>query len=350
MPSADGSQLFTKPHRRFNPLTGEYVLVSPHRTQRPWLGEVASNNIVALPTYDPGCYLCPGNARTGGAHNPNYDATFTFPNDYPALLTDRSDSTFGSGLLNASPVAGECRVICYSPRHDLTLATMSGTEVEAVVDAWCTQTADLGAHYAWVQIFQNQGAMMGASNPHPHGQVWAQDALPEIASKEDLSQREYANQHARPLLVDYLAQEREDKQRVILETQHWLAVVPFWALWPYETLLMPKRHVLRLPDLDQSERRDLSMVMNQLMVRYDNLFQSPFPYSLGWHSAPFTPGDNSHWQLHAHIFPPLLRSAQIKKFMVGYEMLAEPQRDLSAEQAAARLLDLPSVHYSQRLA
>jgi UDPglucose--hexose-1-phosphate uridylyltransferase len=333
------------PHRRFNPLTGEYVLVSPHRAKRPWQGQVEKLPADDRPAYDPACYLCPGNTRTGGATNPDYKHTYVFSNDFPALLAEApAAGESGSPLFRTESVRGTARVICFSPRHDLTLPLMSVAEVRQVVDTWAEQIADLGLIYRWVQIFENKGAVMGSSMPHPHGQIWALDTLPNEPYKEDVQQRAYAEENGRVLLVDYADQEVEKQERIVVENEHWLAVVPFWAVWPFETLLLPRRHVLRLPDLQNNERDALAEILKSLLTKYDNLFETSFPYSMGWHGAPY--GAYDYWQLHAHFYPPLLRSATVKKFLVGFEMLAEVQRDLTAEQAAARLRALSDLHYT----
>jgi UDPglucose--hexose-1-phosphate uridylyltransferase len=337
-----------QPHRRRNPLTGEWVLVSPHRTQRPWLGQVEQSPADARPSYDPHCYLCPGNERAAGTQNPEYHSTYVFTNDFAALLPDTPEQDIGDHpLLQAHGERGTSRVICFSPRHDLHLARMNPADIRPVVEAWASQTAELGQHYRWVQLFENRGAAMGASNPHPHGQVWAGSALPNEAAKEDRAQRDYWAEHGAPLLVDYGNLETERGERLVLQNESWLAVVPYWAVWPYEILLLPRRHVLRLPDLTAAERDSLAAIIRQLLTRYDNLFQTSFPYSMGWHGAPMDDGDYSGWQLHAHYYPPLLRSASVRKFIVGYEMLAEVQRDLTAEQAAERLRRLPDRHYRE---
>ncbi len=334
------------PHRRYNPLTGEYVLVSPHRMKRPWQGQVEKVVEEKRPSHDPTCYLCPGNTRAGGGKNPDYANTYVFTNDFAALLPDApSAAASANGLLRTESVRGTCRVMCFSPRHDLSLPEMAVPEVRQVVDAWAAQTADLGQTYRWVQLFENKGAVMGSSMPHPHGQIWALDALPNEPAKEDRNQRVYWEENGRPLLIDYAQLEAERQERIVVENDHWLAVVPYWAVWPFEILLLPRRHVLRLPDLSGDERDDLADILKLLLIRYDNLFETSFPYSMGWHGAPFLGGDEDHWQLHAHFYPPLLRSATVKKFMVGFEMMGEAQRDLTAEQAAARLRDLPDAHY-----
>lgn len=337
------------PHRRRNPLTGEWLLVSPHRTLRPWQGAVERTAPEQLPPYDPSCYLCPGNRRAGDAANPAYEATFVFPNDFSALLPDTPlDGASGAGLLHAEPVRGECRVICFSPRHDLTLPEMAQPDIRRVVDVWAEQVEDLGARYRWVQVFENKGAAMGCSNPHPHGQVWAGGFLPHLASLEDDGQRRHLEAGgAAPLLVEYARLEAELGERVVEQNGEWLCVAPYWATWPFELLLMPKRHVRRLPELQPAERDSLATILKRVLTRYDNLFETSFPYSMGWHGAPTDAGAYPHWQLHAHFHPPLLRSATVRKFMVGYEMLAEPQRDITAEQAARRLRDTPELHYRE---
>jgi len=336
------------PHRRFNPLTGEWVLVSPHRTQRPWQGQHEKSMGDERPAFDPGCYLCPGNTRAGGERNSDYTDTFVFTNDFPALLPAVTrDESSADPLFRRQDVSGTCRVICFSPRHDLTLPEMELPAIRKVVDLWGEQVEDLGRRYRWVQVFENKGAVMGCSNPHPHGQVWASDSLPNEPAKEDHQQAKYQSERGTPLLLDYLRREVDSGERIVVEDEHWVALVPYWATWPYETLLLPRRHVARIDDLDNSERDNLAVILKRLLTRYDNLFETSFPYSMGWHGAPFDDGDVSHWQLHAHFYPPLLRSASIKKFMVGYELLAEAQRDLTAEQAAARLREVSEKHFRE---
>jgi UDPglucose--hexose-1-phosphate uridylyltransferase len=335
------------PHRRYNPLTGEWVLVSPHRTKRPWQGQVERPPQDERPAHDPHCYLCPGNARAGNAQNPPYQNTFVFANDFSALLSNTpAAGDSGHPLLRTQGVQGQCRVICFSPRHDLTLPQMPVEDIRAVVDVWANQITELGQLYRWVQVFENKGAVMGCSNPHPHGQVWAGSALPNEPAKEEQQQKAYLAQHGSPLLVDYAALEMARQERVVVENDHWVAVVPYWAVWPFEILLLPRRrHILRLPDLVNEERHALASILKRLLTRYDNLFEVSFPYSMGWHGAPTDDGGYPHWQLHAHFYPPLLRSASVKKFMVGYEMLGEAQRDLTAEQAVDRLRALSDAHY-----
>ena len=329
---------YDQPHRRYNPLLDEWVLVSPHRTKRPWLGQkevLASEN---RPQHDKSCYLCPGNTRASGDVNPNYNDTYVFINDFAALLPSEEDhKPISSGLLQSQPTGGECRVICFSPRHDLSLADMDLVAIQRVVDMWADQISDLGARYKWVQIFENKGASMGASNPHPHGQVWACDFLPSLVAKEDSCQKAYFHSHSRPMLLDLVQQEMEVQERVVASSDHWLLIVPYWATWPFEYLLVPRRHVRRLPELSEAERADLSRILKTGIQAYDQLFETSFPYSMGWHGAPTDGEAHLDWQLHAHFYPPLLRSATIRKFMVGFELLAEAQRDLTPEGAAARL-------------
>ncbi len=334
------------PHRRYNPLMDEWILVSPHRTKRPWQGKQEKPAPDERPKYDPNCYLCPGNTRANGETNPDYEATFVFTNDFAAVLPDVPDAPQSENpLFQSQSVRGTARVICFSPRHDLTLAEMSVEEIRTVIELWGEQTAELGQQYSWVQVFENRGALMGSSNPHPHGQIWATDKLGNIPKTEDNQQKTYLTKQGSPMLLDYVQQESESGERTVVENDDWLVVVPYWAVWPFETLLLPKRHVLRMPDLNKSQRQALAEILKAMLVKYDNLFEVSFPYSMGWHGAPYWDEDVSHWQLHAHFYPPLLRSATVKKFMVGYEMMAESQRDITAEQAAQRLRDLPDVHY-----
>ena len=329
--------LFGDPHRRYDPLRDEWVLVSPGRTNRPWQGGEERPQVEQRPAYDPTCYLCPGNTRANGETNPAYDSTFVFTNDFAALRPGTLDDTFEDGLLRAEGEQGTCRVICFSPRHDLTLAGMSPAEVRRVVDLWADQTADLGARYRWVQVFENRGEAMGASNPHPHGQVWAGTALPTTIAREDASQRAYHARTGSPLLLD-VARQEADGPRVVDADDHWLVIVPFWAVWPFEVLVLPRAHVARVPDLDDARRDALAAILGRTLRRYDALFGVPFPYSMGWHGAPFdADAATDAWTLHAHAYPPLLRSATVRKFMVGYELLAEAQRDVTPEDAAARL-------------
>ena len=340
------------PHRRFNRLTGEWVLVSPHRAKRPWQGETSPAGIADRPAYDPDCYLCPGNSRTGGAINPDYNHTFTFPNDFPALLDESIPADATDALFRAEPARGEARVICYAPDHASTLTRMPPNARRAVVEEWCALSAELGQQWAHVQIFENKGAMMGASSPHPHGQLWASDFLPQIVAQEDREQRAHLDQHGSTMLDDVAKAEAgaeagaeteagaANGTRVVAENAHWIAIVPFWAAWPFETLLIARDNVARLEDLTDNARAALSAILGDMLSRYDALFATDFPYSMGWHGAPHAlAADTDHWRLHAHFFPPLLRSASVRKHMVGFELLAETQRDLTPEQAAQRLRD-----------
>lgn len=343
------SSLADHPHRRFNALAGEWVFVSPHRTKRPWQGKVEPAGNPDRPAHDPACYLCPGNARAGGEITPQYESTYVFTNDFSAFMPDTpAGPADRDPLLRATTHAGTCRVICFSPRHDLTLARMPVHAIRRVVDVWTEQVAELGRQWRWVQVFENKGDIMGCSNPHPHGQIWAGDFLPDLPAKELGRQSEWFAADQSPLLLDYAAIELREGERVVVENGHWLAVVPWWAVWPFETLIIPRRHVLRMPDLTDAERDSLADLLRRVLTRYDNLFECQFPYSLGWHGAPHDDGDYRCWQLHAHIYPPLLRSATVKKFMVGFEMLAEAQRDLTPEQAAQRLRDVNEKHYLAR--
>jgi UDPglucose--hexose-1-phosphate uridylyltransferase len=323
------------PHRRLNPLTGRHVLVSPHRAQRPWQGQAEETRSERGPYHDPTCYLCPGNARVGGQRNPEYDSVFVFDNDFPALLNE-SEAPAADPLFRAEPARGRCRVICFSPDHGASLPDLTPAAREAVVDAWCDEAEALGREFPSVQIFENKGAAMGASNPHPHGQIWATSYVPDELAIEDRQQRAWWDAHGRALLADVAAREA-DGERMVEQTERWLAIVPFWATWPFELLLLPRFAVARLPELDHTARVELADILGQVTRRYDALFGVSFPYSMGWHGAPFDGSPAEHWRLHAHFYPPLLRSATVRKFMVGFEMLAESQRDLTPEQAAERL-------------
>jgi len=338
------------PHRRYNALTGEWILVSPHRAKRPWRGQTEDIPPDVRPAYEPTCYLCPGNTRVSGKQNPPYTATYVFDNDVPALMPDTpSFEPDNHPLFKVQGERGLCRVVCFTPRHDLTLAMMEPADIRHVVDVWADQTVDLGSrdYISYVQIFENRGAMMGCSDPHPHGQIWSSERLPREVDKELTMQRAYYDQHQHTLLADYLAEEHRRQERIVYQNNHWTVLVPFWAAWPFETMLLSHRPAQWLPDLSAAERDALADAMHQITVRYDNLFRTSFPYSMGCPQQPTDGRAYPEWHLHAHFYPPLLRSATVRKFMVGYEMLGTPQRDITPEQAAARLRDLSAIHYLQ---
>jgi UDPglucose--hexose-1-phosphate uridylyltransferase len=360
----------TKPHRRLNLLTNEWVLVSPQRATRPWLGATEKPNQDKRPTHDPKCYLCPSNTRANGITNPTYEGVYVFDNDFPALLTTSDEQrttndhssliTHHSSLLQAHQETGICRVICFSPRHDLTLAELPREQIRGVVEVWAAQCAELGARddITYIQLFENKGEIMGCSNPHPHGQLWASQHVPTEIAKETQAQLDYMKMRrgervkevegasplhtftSSPLLLDYLELERREGERIIFENEHFACLVPWWAVWPFETMLLPKRHVRRIVDLTHAERDGLADAIKRITVRYDHLFDVSFPYTMGVHQAPYDGEAHDEWQMHLHFYPPLLRSASVKKFMVGYEMLAQPQRDLTPEQAAERIRGL----------
>jgi UDPglucose--hexose-1-phosphate uridylyltransferase len=330
-------------HRRLNPLTREWVLVSPHRTERPWQGQIEAAQPETTVSYDPKCYMCPGNIRAGGARNPDYTNVLVFYNDFPALKLDSPEEDATEGLLIARGESGICRVVCFSPRHDLTLSRMERPAIRQIVDVWAQQHAELSAfrNIEHVQIFENRGALMGCSNPHPHCQIWATSCIPDEPAKELEGFRAYHREKKRCLLCDYLAQEQGAGGRAVYQNQHFAVFVPFWAVWPFETVVIAKRHVPSLPDLSIEERDALADVIKNLTTRYDKLFGVPFPYSMGFHQSPTDDLAHPEWHLHAHYYPPLLRSATVRKFMVGFELLGNPQRDLTAEQAAERLRAVP---------
>lgn len=335
--------LYTRPHRRFNLLTNEWVLVSPHRTQRPWQGQVEDKPKEQQPEYDPTCYLCPRNERAGGAVNPDYQDTFVFTNDYAALLPDTPEAEQNENdLFIAESERGSSRVICFSPRHDLTLAKMTTEEIRRVVDVWAEQYEEIGAidYIKSVQIFENRGAMMGASNPHPHGQIWANESLPNETVKELNASRAYFEKHRRSLLSDYLRAELEKGERIVHQNGHFVTLVPFWAVYPFETLVISRRQVGAISDLTANERDGLADILRETTANYDLLFDTPFPYTMGFHQRPTDGEDYPELHLHAHFYPPLLRSATIRKFMVGYELLGSPQRDITPETAAEMLREL----------
>ena len=340
------------PHRRWNPLRQSWVMVSPHRTQRPWLGEVAKNAAPLAVAHDPQCYLCPGNKRAGGETNPAYTGIFTFVNDYAALLPDETTATEApsSPLLTAEPARGICKVLCFHPDHSLTLARMTREEIRPVIDAWTKEYRDLAAlgWIKYVQIFENRGAMMGASNPHPHGQIWSTSFVPDEPALETQAQRDHLDRTGHCLLCEYLAAEQAAQERIIFENEHFVALVPWWATWPFEALLLPRRHLGALPEFSAAERDSLADALRRLATRFDNLFETSFPYTMGFHQTPTDGGEHAEWHFHAHFNPPLLRSATVRKFMVGFEMLGMPQRDITPEDAASRLRACSEQHYWPR--
>ena len=333
-------ELSRLPHRRFNPLTSEWVLVSPHRIQRPWDGQVEKTEPAKPCVYDPNCYLCPGNLRSEGLRNPQYESTFVFDNDFPALIPQNSTAkTNQQDLMIARAETGICRVMCFSPRHDLTAASMDTDSLTNVVDAWAEQVTDLGSRktIGYVQIFENRGAMMGISNLHPHCQIWATGSVPNEPKKEQRASRRYLRKYGKCLLCEYASLELRAQERIVTGNEHFTVLVPFWAVWPFETIVLPKRHVADLSALTGPERRSFAQIYKTLVQIYDRVFDHPFPYSMGFHQRPTDGETHEEWHLHAHLFPPLLRSATVRKFMAGFEMFGSPQRDLTPEIAAARL-------------
>jgi len=326
-------------HRRFNILTGEWVLVSPHRTKRPWQGKVEKINNEKRPIFDPTCYLCPGNTRAGGAKTPKYTDTFVFTNDFAALRSDSGDANFKKGLLKAKGERGICKVVCFSPDHSLTIPDMTVKDIEKVIDLWQREYMELGRHdfINHVQIFENKGATMGCSNPHPHGQIWAQNSLPNEVKKKAEQQRKYYEKIGNSLLMDYLQEELEAETRIIQQNEHFVSLIPFWAIWPYEAMILPKRTLSHIGEFSASEKTSFASILKDLTQRFDRVFDTSFPYSSGIHQSPTDGVNHPEWQFHMAFYPPLLRSATVKKFMVGYEMFGEAQRDITAEMAAEKL-------------
>ncbi len=344
------ANLNQKPHRRYNILTGEWVLVSPHRTKRPWQGKKESSKALKKETYNPNCYLCPGNKRADGSINPKYQSTYSFTNDFSALLQNIEPEEFNTNLLRAKTESGICKVICFSPDHSLTLPLMSETAIESIIELWQSEYQTLGSidNINHVQIFENKGDIMGCSNPHPHGQIWAQETIPTEAAKKHEQQKVYFEKHQQGLIANYIRQELELDERIIVQNEHFVALVPFWAVWPFEAIIFPKKQHPSILNLNSEEKLDFARIIKNLTIRYDNLFLTSFPYSSGIHQAPTDNKPNEHWHFHMSFYPPLLRSADVKKFMVGYEMFANPQRDITAEYAAETLKNLSgTVHYSQ---
>lgn len=339
------------PHRRYNPLIGEWILVSPHRAKRPWQGQKESANDEQRPHHDPTCYLCAGNLRSDGTRNDDYKDVFVFDNDFPSLLKGEVEApATTSPLFQLKPERGINRVICFSPRHDLTLPEMEVGDIKKVVDVWKAQYIDLGSYdyINHVQIFENKGAVMGCSNPHPHGQIWSQSSLPTNVEKTQANLKKYYEANGRSLLTDYLAEELERKERIVLENEHFVALVPFWAIWPFETLIISKRHFGNVTQMTEEESLAFADAIRRLTIKYDNLFETSFPYSAGIHQTPTDGEAHPEWHMHMHFYPPLLRSATVKKFMVGYELMAEAQRDISPEKSAAMLRELPEIHYKHK--
>lgn len=338
-------------HKRLNILTGEWILVSPHRTKRPWQGKMEAVNNLQRPHFDAACYLCPGNKRSEGTVNPLYEKPFAFTNDFASLLEETPDGNFNEqDLLRAESEKGICRVICFSPRHDLTLPQMEQEDIVKVIELWQEEFKMLSAHpwIKYIQIFENKGDIMGCSNPHPHGQIWSQNDVPQELHKETIQQKKYFDAHNESLLTAYLNIELEKSERIVFANKHFVVLVPFWAVWPYETMIVSKRHVQNILQFTAEENDALAEALQQLTIRYDNLFETSFPYSAGMHQTPVNDGEHPEWHWHLHFYPPLLRSASVKKFMVGYEMLASPQRDITAEWAAERLREMPAVLYSKK--
>lgn len=336
------------PHRRYNPLLDEWVLVSPHRFKRPWQGQQEQTDCAEPISYDETCYLCPGNTRVNGTVNDAYEKTFVFKNDFSALNDELYSADDNCGLFQAQSVQGESRVLCFSPDHSKSMALLSAKDIKNVIDTWQAQAIELGGKYKWVQIFENKGSVMGCSNPHPHGQIWAQSEIPSIPARKSKQLQRYWKSHSRPLLLDYVKSELKKCERIVCNNKYWVALVPYWAQWPFEVMLIPRFDVQHMHQLNTIQKEALASLFSEVAIRYDNLFQTSFPYSMGWHGAPFDGKGHAEWTLHASFFPPLLRSASVKKFMVGYEMLADAQRDMTPEQAAKMLTAVSNIHYTKK--
>jgi UDPglucose--hexose-1-phosphate uridylyltransferase len=339
-------------HTRLNILTGDWILVSPHRMKRPWQGKLEDLQDDNRPSYDANCYLCPGNKRTDGTVNPKYNDPFSFINDFSALLKDSPVGDYNEeGLLSVKSESGICKVICFSPQHNLTLPQMTVAAIEKIIILWQKEYNELSANPAikYIQIFENKGEIMGCSNPHPHGQIWSSSSIPLELVKETSQQKNYFDKHQTSLLSDYLQLELKKNERIVVENEHFVALVPFWAIWPYETMIVSKRHVQHIMQFNALERLSFATILKQLTTKYDNLFNISFPYSAGMHQSPVNSGSFPEWHWHMHFYPPLLRSATVKKYMVGYEMLANPQRDITPESAAEKLRSLSVIHYSEKL-
>jgi UDPglucose--hexose-1-phosphate uridylyltransferase len=344
------NQLNNGPHRRYNILTGEWILVSPHRTNRPWQGKTEDNKVAEKESYDPSCYLCPGNTRASGDTNPAYDEPFSFINDFSSLLPDTPDVKKNEGLLKAESEKGLCKVVCFSPNHSLTLPLMKTEDITKVIQIWKKEYLELGSKdfINYVQIFENKGAIMGCSNPHPHGQIWSQSSIPVEIKKKSRKFKEFWNKNQRSLLSVYVEQELAAGDRILDENEAFVSLVPYWAVWPFEAMIISKRHIQHIGMLNENEEKAYSEILKRLTIKYDNLFKTSFPYSSGIHQMPTDGKNYPEWHFHMSFYPPLLRSATVKKFMVGYEMFAGPQRDITAEAAAKRLNELPEIHYSTK--
>lgn len=335
------------PHRRYNPLLDEWVLVSPHRFKRPWQGQQEQTEYAEPISYDETCYLCPGNTRVNGAVNDAYEKTFVFKNDFSALNDESYSADDNCDLFKTQAVQGESRVLCFSPDHSKSMALLSEKEIKHVIDTWQAQAIGLGGKYKWVQIFENKGSVMGCSNPHPHGQIWAQSEIPSLPARKSKQLQNYWQTHSKPLLLDYVESELKKNERIVCANNYWVALVPYWAQWPFEVMLLPRFDVQHMHQLNTLQKEALATIFQEVAIRYDNLFETSFPYSMGWHGAPFDGKGHSEWTLHASFFPPLLRSASVKKFMVGYEMLADAQRDMTPEHAVKMLTALSNIHYTK---